>query len=86
VGDSEILYFKVYKSQLQVVEKALGIAALMLGRTNPVVTVRRRKSSIGSEEGDAQSSIFNLRQKRPRLKLPLAEYHALRNQVLKRDS
>jgi hypothetical protein len=27
----EIIYFKIYKSQLPVVEKALGTAALMLG-------------------------------------------------------
>ncbi|MGB7022519.1 MAG: hypothetical protein WBD73_01865 [Candidatus Acidiferrales bacterium] len=28
----ELLYFKVYKSQLQVIEQALEIAGLMLGR------------------------------------------------------
>jgi hypothetical protein len=30
----EILYFKVYRSGLQVVEKALETAGLMLGQTN----------------------------------------------------
>jgi Uri superfamily endonuclease len=34
----EILYFKVYKSQLGVVEKDLETAALMLGSDNPAVT------------------------------------------------
>ncbi len=30
----ELIYFKVYKSQLPVIEQALETAALMLGRTD----------------------------------------------------
>jgi hypothetical protein len=37
----EILYFKVYKSQLAVVEKALETAGLMLGTDNLVVIAWR---------------------------------------------
>jgi hypothetical protein len=39
----EILYFKVYKSQLPVVEKALEAAALMLGTDRSRDWHRRRK-------------------------------------------
>jgi hypothetical protein len=37
----EIIYFKLYKSQIPVIEQAIETAALMLERTNPVVIVWR---------------------------------------------
>ena len=37
----EIIYFKIYKSQIPVIEQALEAAALMLGLTNLAVTVWR---------------------------------------------
>ncbi|MGH9517892.1 MAG: hypothetical protein ACRD3P_19670 [Terriglobales bacterium] len=36
-GPWELIYFKVYKSQVPVVEQAIETAALMLGSDNPVV-------------------------------------------------
>jgi len=38
---SELIYFKVYKSQIPVIEQAIETAALMLGRTNRAATVWR---------------------------------------------
>jgi len=37
----EIIYFKLYKSQIPVVEQALETAALMLGRTRRAVIALR---------------------------------------------
>ena len=38
---SELIYFKVYKSQIPVIEQAIETAALMLGTDNRAVTVWR---------------------------------------------
>jgi hypothetical protein len=35
---SEIVYFKVYKSQIPVIEQAIETAALLLGSTNHAAT------------------------------------------------
>jgi hypothetical protein len=37
----DMMYFKLYKSQIPVVEQALGIAARMLGQINPAATAWR---------------------------------------------
>jgi hypothetical protein len=37
----EIIYFKLYKTQIPIIEQAIETATLMLGRTNLVATVWR---------------------------------------------
>ena len=89
----EIIYFKLYKSQLPVVERALETAGLMLG------TDKSRGYCLEMICADflagqtlekvivdlKQAHAMNLRQKRPRLKIGAEEYTLYDTKVLERD-
>jgi hypothetical protein len=76
----ETIYFKLYKSQLPVAEKAVETAALMLGSDKSWVVAWRCSARIFSPERtflndkSLEKRCTKLRQERPRLKLRIEEY------------
>jgi hypothetical protein len=90
----EILYFKVYKSQLFVIERALETAGLLLGSNKSrgycLEMICADFSSGGQPGPDSAIDLIMqssknpapLRQREPRLKLSTEEYAKVRNRVL----
>jgi hypothetical protein len=89
----ELIYFRIYKSQLPVVERALEVAGMMLGADKSrgyclemICADFLAGADISANKPDNQRIQLNLRQKKPRIKLDSEAYTLLRNQVLERAS
>ena len=90
----EILYFKLFKSQLPVVEKALETAGLMLGTDKSrgyclEMICADFLAGVNVQDGEIpgviKRTMQRLRQRRPRLKLSVEDYNLLCHRVLERD-